>query len=99
MAKNPLSDTPPQLGYFLEYRFWDNALDLLEYQLSLKPDNKHFNTLSMFYYERLCSADKQQLRDPEYFENRIANNLLYGLEKEFAICSYPIPKSNLGLRK
>lgn len=99
MAKNQLSDTTPQLGYFLEYRFWESALDLLEYQLSLKPDNKHFNTLSMFYYERLNSSDKRQLRDPEYFEHRIANNLLYGLGKEFAIFSYPIPKSNLGLRK
>ncbi|GEM_PF-4644251 len=45
MSKTQLSDVPPQLGYFLEYQFWENALDLLEYQLSLKPDNKHFNTL------------------------------------------------------
>ncbi len=53
----------------------------------------------MFYYERLDSTDKQKLRDPKYFEQRVANNLLYGLEQEFAIHSYPVPKSNLGLRK
>jgi len=53
----------------------------------------------MFYYERLNNTDKQKLRDPKYFEQRVANNLLYGLRQEFAIHSYPIPKSNLGLRK
>lgn len=89
----------PQLGYFLSHRYWTNALGLLEYQLSLKATNKHFNTLSMFYYEGLDKSNKDLVKDETYFTNRIANNLLYGLEREFAIHSYPIPKSNLGLRK
>ena len=99
MSKTQFSDTTPQLGYFLDYQYWENALALLEHQLTLKPNNKHFNTLSMFYYERLSSRDKQLLRSQKYFEQRVANNLLYGLGQEFAIHSYPIPKSNLGLRK
>ena len=88
-----------QLGYFLDFNLWRNAIALLDYQLSLKPDNKHYNTLSMFYYENLPQDDKAQLSNEIYFEKRIANNLFYGLEKEFAIHAYPIPKSNLGLRK
>jgi AbiA family abortive infection protein len=51
----------------------------------------------MFYYERLGKKPKQ-LKRKKYFKNRIANNLFYGLEKEFSILPYPIPKSNLGLR-
>lgn len=99
MQKEELSEAPAQLGYFLTETFWESATDLLEYQLSLKTGNKHFNTLSMFYYERLCKKDKKRLRSVKYFKERVANNLLYGLEDEFSIYSYPIPKSNLGLRK
>ena len=50
----------PQLGYFLDYqRHWLQALDLLKYQLQTKKGNgskkgnRHFNTLEMFYYEKL----------------------------------------------
>lgn len=88
-----------QLGHFLDFQTWYAALKLIEYQLGMKPDNKHFNTLSMFYYERLSSTDKAQLEDEAYFKTRVANNLFYGLAREFAIYDYPIPKSNLGLRK
>src|SRR6266511_5046582 len=98
MAKSKKQTTIPQLGYFLDYSFWENALDLLEYQLSLKPSNRHFNTLSMFYYERLSKKEKKGLRTKAYFNSHIENNLFYGLEREFAIHSYPVPKSNLGLR-
>ena len=94
-----MSNPTPQLGYFLKYCYWQNACKLLEYQLSLKAKNKHFNILSMFYYERINKQDKNRLQDKIYFNQRVSNNLLYGLRKEFAIYSYPIPKSNLGLRK
>jgi hypothetical protein len=94
-----MSNPTPQLGYFLKYCYWQNACKLLEYQLSLKAKNKHFNTLNMFYYERINKQDKNRLQDKIYFNQRVSNNLLYGLGKEFAIYSYPIPKSNLGLRK
>ena len=88
----------PQLGYFLNYhRHWLEALRLLKYQLETKKGNKHFNTLEMFYYEKL-EESFEELESEEYFNTRIANNLFYGL-KEFAVVSYTIPKSNLGLRQ
>lgn len=96
---NNLQNTTPQLGYFLKHSLWVDALKLIEFQLSLKPKNKHFNTLSMFYYEKLNELERKNLSSKEYFRGRIENNLFYGLEKEFAIRTYPIPKSNLGLRK
>ena len=97
MNQNNLSDTP-QLGYFLDYHHhWLPALDLLKYQLETKKENRHFNTLEMFYYEKLEQYFKV-LEGDEYFNTRIVNNLFYGL-KEFAIVPYTIPKSNLGLRR
>ena len=39
------------------------------------------------------------MQNVNFFNKRVASNLLYGLEDEFAIYSYPKPKSNLGLRK
>lgn len=87
----------PQLGYFLRFRYWQNAIKLLKYQLEIKETNRHFNTLSMFYYDSLGKGAKK-LKDKKYFKKRVGNNLFYGLEDEFAIYAYPIPKSNLGLR-
>ena len=88
----------PQLGYFLDYhRHWLQALDLLKYQLERKKKNRHFNTLEMFYYEKLKQSFGE-LENEEYFKTRIANNLFYGL-KEFAVVPYTRPKSNLGLRR
>ena len=81
MNQNNSSDTP-QLGYFLDYhRHWLQALDLLKYQLERKKKNRHFNTLEMFYYEKLKQSFGE-LEGEEYFKTRIANNLFYGL-KEF----------------
>lgn len=92
-----LKDNTPQLGYFLKYRYWKNAIELLQYQLKIKENNRHFNTLSMFYYESLGKSAKK-IKSKKYFRSRVANNLFYGLEDEFAVYPYPIPKSNLGLR-
>ena len=107
MNQNKVSDT---VGYFLDHRHWVQALRLLEFQLEMKDSsnskkkkkkdikNKHFNTLEMFYYEKLQKSFGK-LRGKKYFENRIANNLFYGLSKEFAVVLYTIPKSKLGLRQ
>lgn len=94
-----MSNPTPQLGHFLKYCYWQNACKLLEYQLSLKARNKHFNTLSMFYHEKLSNQDRDRIEEKLYFNQRVSNNLLYGLGKEFAFYSYTVPKSNLGLRK
>lgn len=39
------------------------------------------------------------MTEKAYFERRVANNLFYGLGQEFSALSYPLPKSNLGIRK
>ena len=103
MNQNNSSNTP-QLGYFLDYnRHWLQALDLLKHQLQTKKGNgskkgnRHFNTLEMFYYEKL-EEFFEKLESEEYFKTRIANNLFYGL-KEFTVVPYTRPKSNLGLRR
>ncbi|RLT39466.1 MAG: hypothetical protein DWI57_10230 [Chloroflexi bacterium] len=86
------------IGYFLEYRYWESAVQLLKYQLTLKKMNRHFNRLSMFYYEAV-QASASKIEREAYFEKRIASNLFYGLEQEFAVRPYLLPKSNLGLRR
>lgn len=93
MAK---SDTT-QLGYFINFDLWQDALDLLNFQIKQKMNNRHFNTLSMFYYERL---DINCLNHPtqDYFNTRISSSLFYGLKEEFSVFSYVIPKLGLGLR-
>lgn len=92
-------DHVPQFGHFLDFRrHWLQALELLKFQLKTKKKNKHFNTLDMFYYEKLEDSIAK-LENQEYFETRIANNLFYGLSDEFSVIPYTIPKSNLGLRQ
>ena len=88
----------PNLGYFLRFKHWENALNLLKYQLEIKQKNKHFNTLSMFYYEKVMPTSGH-LEKSKYFDVRVANNIFYGLRKEFAVIPYTIPKSDLGIRK
>ena len=93
---NPISVR--ELGYFLNYRHWLQALELLKYQLKRKKANRHFNTLEMSYYEKL-EKDFEKLKDEDYFITKIANNRFYGLSKEFAVVPCTIPKSKLGLRR
>ena len=96
---NARKDDAPQLGHFLDYdRHWLQAIELLKFQLRTKKNNKHFNTLEMFYYEKLEDSF-EKLENRTYFETRIANNLFYGLSNEFSVVPYTIPKSNLGLRQ
>lgn len=86
------------LGHFLTFDLWKEALKLLNFQIACQKDNKHFKTLSMIYYKTLGSA-VEELEKEDYFKQKVANNLFYGLEKEFAILPYVIPKPGLGLRK
>ena len=75
------------------------AVRLLEFQIQRrsKDGNRHYNTLSMYYYEKLGDS-RGKIRSCEYYKNRISNGLFYGLEKEFFIIPYVIPKSGFGLR-
>lgn len=88
-----------QLGYFINFDLWQDALDLLGFQVQQRDKNKHFNTLSMFYYGKLntsCLTDNDSKR--KYFDTKIRSSLFYGLKKEFAVFPYVIPKPGLGLR-
>ena len=86
-----------QLGYFLKYEHWEDALLLLELQIEQIGNNKHYNELSMFYYESL--SGRENLKTKDYFDERIANNFFYGFKKEYGSWTYVRPKAGLGLRK
>jgi AbiA family abortive infection protein len=86
-----------QIGYFISFAIWSDALELLRFQVKQKQTNRHYRTLSMFCYEKLNTTYLDN-NSKTYFENNIANNLFYGLKAEFSVLSYVIPKSDLGLR-
>jgi len=85
-----------QLGHFIDEKIWLQAIKLLDFQIAQKAKNKHFNTLTMFYYERISNLSKVQ--EVSYFHSKVANNLFYGLTNEFAVHDYLVPKPGLGLR-
>lgn len=87
----------PKFSHFLSFSLWREALRLLNFQISQKQKNRHYNTLSMFYYEKL-GANVSILEDENYYKQKVANSFFYGLEKEFAVLSYIVPKPGLGLR-
>jgi len=87
-----------QLGYFISKELWEDANKLLLAQLKAKLDNKHFNTMSMFYYDKIDPKDRDIVNTEQYYLDRIATNLFYGLQSEFKDVEYVIPKSALGLR-
>ena len=90
-----------QFNYFLTYEIWEEALRLLNYQISEKKPpkpNRHYNTINFFYFEKV-SIDAEKLEKQSYFNDKIANNFFYGLEKEFFYYHYTIPKAGVGLRK
>ncbi len=86
-----------QLGYFINFDLWKDALNLLDFQIKQKQKNRHFNTLSMFYYEKLDVSCLNEAKE-HYFNVKVSSSLFYGLKKEFAVLSYVIPKPGLGLR-
>lgn len=58
------------LGYFITYEVWREALRLLDFQVAAKQKNRHFATLSSFYYEKLGTS-VEELREQTYFEEKI----------------------------
>ena len=92
-----MSNGDKNIGYFLNYEIWQDALRLLNAHVDGQNSNKHFKTLSMIYYKKL-GASVKDLEKAEFFEKYVKNNLFYGMESEFAIYPYVVPKSGLGLR-
>ena len=92
-----MNNDDKNIGHFLTYGLWQDALKLINAHIDGQESNKHFKTLSMIYYKKLGNAI-QQLESSEFFDKYVTNNLFYGLENEFAIYPYVTPKSGLGLR-
>lgn len=72
---------------------WAQALDLIEFQVSQINKNRHYNKLSTFSYRNKSQRSRQVLQTADYFESHVANNLFYGLEKEFRSIPYLLPKA------
>lgn len=85
------------LNYFLDFALWREAKKLLDFQIKQIDKNQHYNTLSLLYYKRIFSR-ATTLETENYFNQRVANNFFYGLQREFAVYDYVIPKSHLRLR-
>ena len=88
----------PSLGHFISYDLWQQAIRLLDFQVSCQDSNRHFKTPSMIYYKSLGST-VNVLQDESYYATKISNNMFYGLEREFSIIPYMVPKPSLGLRR
>ena len=97
MDNNP-SFSELQFGYFLDFNYWNEALQLLNFQIDQRKTNKHYNKLNLFYFEKIKNEMKN-LYSIDYYNQKIANNLFYGLEKEFFFYKYPLPKLGFGVRQ
>ena len=86
-----------QAGHFLTYELWDSAKKLLDYQINDKPNYNIYNTLNFYYFDKIKKLTKRTSQK-SYYKNKIANNLYYGLEREFFFHKYTIPKTGIGLR-
>ncbi|TGM88726.1 AbiA family abortive infection protein [Leptospira licerasiae] len=85
-----------QLGYFLDRKTWDIAVNLLNYQISQFQEKNPFKTLSMFCYSKY-KIDNEFFSE-DYFNNVVASNRFYGLKYRYKIVSYLVPKKILGYR-
>ena len=88
-----------ELGYFINFELWKEAINLANFQIEQKQFNKHYNTLNLIYFEEIINNYEDIIDDRDYFENRVINNLFYGLNDEFFAYEYAIPKTYFGIRK
>lgn len=91
--KNTSTYLPNQLGSFLTLELFKEASGLLDAQLSSKY--KALKTLNLYAIKK-CNRANFEIEN--YFFDKVANNLLYGLTNEFYIESYQIPKGIFGIR-
>lgn len=87
------------LGYFLEEKVWQDAIQLLNFQIEQKKTNKYFNTLSFNYYETISTIFNGLIDQESFYSSKLSNNFFYGLEQEFFSKQYSVPKSSYGVRK
>lgn len=80
---------------FLAYRDWENACDLLKFQISRKVENRHFNTLSLHAYQNQSIDD---LQSEAYFDCHIKNGLaLFRADVTYST-HFPAPKGTFRYR-
>jgi AbiA family abortive infection protein len=96
-APNTMSFNSSALGNFLHYSTWCDAKNLLDFQINQKATNKHYNKLAFYHFEaaRVCH---EHIGEESYFNERIATNLFYALQREYYAIPYFIPKKALGIR-
>ena len=87
-----------QLGHFISFELWTEACHLLDYQISQRSNNRWYDTLNFQYFEKI-SGSASKVADFSYYNDRIKNNLFYGLETEFFLHHYTVPKEGIGLRE
>ncbi len=87
------------LSNFLDYKLWQEAKKLLDYQVNAKENNAHFRNLSMYAYERLEGKEKNKVGSKEFFTRKIENGAFYISPQDFFSVSFGLPKSGLGIRR
>ena len=83
----------------IEKWHWQQAHDLLSYQLERLEDgkNKHLRSLSLFSY--LEHVKKNSIYSgTDYFKTYVQSELFWGMNKEFFVIKYGVPKGKLDTR-
>jgi hypothetical protein len=80
---------------FLEYRDWENACELLKFQISRKAENRHFNTLSLHTYRNLSI---EALKDESYFKHNVKCGLVLFYGNSISSKHFPAPKGTFRYR-
>ena len=57
---------------FLEYKYWENAVDLVKHELILKNKNSHFFTFNSLFYKY-----NERIKSKKYFLEIINKNSFY----------------------
>jgi len=92
-------DENDHLGYFLNILQWREGLNLLDFQISQKKYNGHYNTLNMYYFEKVNAVLKSKILEESYYKSKVSNSLFYGLQKEFFVYLYSYPKRFFSIRQ
>ena len=88
------------MGYFIDYGTWEQAVKLLDQQMDLRNSKKIqiHNYLNFRYFNKVRAQYSGIIDSEEYFNKRIKNNFFYGLTNEFFTYEYGKSKDNFGIR-
>jgi len=83
--------------HFLQFELWIEGKRLLDFQIDQRKKNKFLNSLNFFYFEKIRKKT-QRLNSKKYYNDKVANNMVYVLANEMFFYRYTVPKSGIGLR-